>query len=148
MAHALSPNRARLMMPWFLALYVVASLLHFAHNAEYLAQYPNLPASWNRASVYLAWSVVTSVGLLGYVLYRSAYPRLGLSVLAIYGGLGFGGLLHYTRASVTHHSTAMNFTIWVEVAAAAAFLISIIAIATRGISLNTPAAAQRSLEWP
>jgi hypothetical protein len=34
---------------------VAASLLHFAHNAQYLAQYPNLPPSWSRAEVYLAW---------------------------------------------------------------------------------------------
>jgi len=66
------------------------------------------------------------------VLYRIGYPRLGLLLLAVYGGLGFAGLLHYTRASIAHHSAAMNFTIWAEVAAAALFLISVASIATRG----------------
>ena len=128
--------RARQLMPWLLALYGFASLLHFTHNAEYLAQYPNLPASWTRADVYLAWCGVTSVGLLGYVLYRTGYPRLGLTVLAMYGALGFAGLLHYTRASIAHHSAVMNFTIWAEVAAAALLLINVASIATQRVRPN------------
>jgi hypothetical protein len=105
--------------------------LHFAHNAEHLAEYPNLPASWTRADVYWAWGAVTSLGLLGYVLYRGAFCRTGLTLLTIYAGLGFGGLLHYTRAPVAHHSAAMNFTIWVEVASAAALLINLACAAIR-----------------
>jgi hypothetical protein len=131
MVVALTPRRAFQLMPWLLALYAAASLLHFAHNAEYLAHYPNLPASWTRADVYWAWCGVTSVGLLGYVLYRGAFRRTGLALLTIYAGLGFGGLLHYTRAPVVHHSAAMNFTIWAEAVAAALFLINIASIVTR-----------------
>ena len=122
------PVRFRL-MPWLLALYAAASLLHFTHNAEWLAHYPNLPASWTRADIYLAWCGVTTVGLFGYVLYRGGYRRVGLTLLAIYGGLGLGGLLHYTRAPITHHSAAMNFTIWSEAAAAALFLINLASVA-------------------
>ena len=128
--------RTRQLMPWLLALYGFASLLHFTHNAEYLAQYPNLPASWTRADVYLAWCGVTAVGLAGYVLYRRGYGRFGLTVLAIYGGLGFAGLLHYTRAPIVHHSAAMNFTIWAEVAAATAFLINVASLATQRVRLS------------
>jgi hypothetical protein len=129
------------MMPWLLALYAGASLLHFTHNAEYLAQYPDLPASWTRADVYLAWCCVTAVGLLGYLLYRSGFPRVGLTLLAIYGGVGFDGLLHYTRAPIANHSAAMNFTIWIEVAAAAVFLVSVASVATWHIRLNAKTAA-------
>src|SRR5215469_14290266 len=117
-------------MPWLLALYAGASLMHFTHNAEYLSQYPNLPASWTRADVYLACGSVTAVGLLGDVLHRSGFARVGLTLLSIYGGLGFDGLLHYTRAPIAHHSVAMNLTIWVEVAAAAVFLSSLASVAT------------------
>jgi hypothetical protein len=138
---ALVRRRACQMMPWLLVLYAGASLLHFTHNAEYLAQYPNLPASWTRADIYLAWCCVTTVGLLGYVLYRGRFPRVGLILLAIYGGLGFDGLLHYTRAPIAHHSAAMNFTIWVEVAAAAVFLISVASIGTWHIRVNGKTAA-------
>ena len=128
-------------MPWLLALYAGASLLHFTHNAEYLAQYPNLPASWTRADVYLAWCGVTAVGLLGYVLYRRGFPRIGLTLLGIYGGVGLDGLLHYTRAPIAHHSAAMNFTIWAEVATAALFLINLASVATWHIRINAKTAA-------
>jgi hypothetical protein len=36
---------------WLLALYGLASLAHFAHNAEYLAAYPNLPAWLSRVQI-------------------------------------------------------------------------------------------------
>jgi hypothetical protein len=127
-------------MPWLFVLYAAASLLHFTHNAEYLAQYPNLPVSWTRADIYLAWCSVTGIGLLGFVLYRAGYRRIGLTVLAIYGGLGFAGLLHYSRAPMAHHSAAMNVTIWTEVAAAAVFLIDVARVATGlGVSAKTGA---------
>ena len=131
------------MMPWLLAFYAVASLVHFTHNAEYLAQYPNLPASWTRADVYLAWCGVTTVGLSGYLLYRVGYRLVGLTVLLIYSGLGFDGLLHYTRAPIGHHSPAMNFTIWAEVIAAALVLIDLTSLAIRNVKLGSRAAARQ-----
>jgi hypothetical protein len=127
-------------MPWLLALYAGASLLHFGHNAEYLAQYPNLPASWTRADVYLAWCLITGIGLAGYVFYRGGVRRVGLTLLAIYGGLGLGGLLHYTRAPIAHHSAAMNFTIWAEAAAAAGLLINVASVVARHIRSNVKTA--------
>ena len=141
MALAFTRHRTRQLMPSLLALYALASLLHFTHNAEYLPQYPNLPVSWTRADVYLAWCGATSVGLLGYLLYRTGYWRFGLTVLAIYGTLGFAGLLHYTRAPIAQHSAVMNFTIWAEVAAAALFLLNVASMATHCARLT--AALQR-----
>jgi hypothetical protein len=124
-----APRRACEIVPWIFAFYAAASLLHFTHNAEYLAQYPNLPASWTRATVYLTWCGLTAVGLMGFVLYRAGNRRIGLTAMAIYGGLGFAGLLHYTRAPVAHHSAAMNVTIWAEVAAATVFLVHVASVA-------------------
>jgi hypothetical protein len=109
-------------------LYAAATLLHFAHNAEYLAQYPNLPASWSRVDVYAAWFCLTALGVAGYVLYLRDQRGLGRTFLALYAGLGFGGLLHYTRASMAHHSAIMNVTIWAEAAAAAMLLVNIAAL--------------------
>lgn len=123
-------RRVSQMLPWSLAIYAAASLLHFAHNAQYLARYPNLPASWTRSDVYLAWCCVTAIGLLGYLLYRRGALRVGLSVLAIYACLGLDGLLHYTRAPIAHHSAAMNLTIWAEAIAAGMLLINLARVAT------------------
>lgn len=116
-------------LPWSLVLYASASLLHFTHNAEYLALYPNLPPSWSRADVYLAWCFLTALGVAGYVVFRRGYRAVGLAVLCVYAGLGFDGLLHYTRAPVDHHSTMMNVTIWAEAVAAALVLVNLAAIA-------------------
>ena len=138
MSVALSPHRSGRMLPWLLALYAGASLVHFTHNAEYLAQYPNLPASWTRADVYCAWGCVTMIGLVGYGLYHARFTRAALTVLAIYAGLGLDGLLHYTRAPMAHHTAAMNFTIWAEVAAATVLLINLACVATGRSRRNAP----------
>ena len=119
-------------LPWILLLYGAASLLHFAHNAEHLTQYPNLPVSWTRADVYLAWVGVTTLGVIAYLLYLSRHRRVGLVLLALYAGLGFGGLLHYTRAPVARHSAAMNLTIWTEAAVAALLLLNVAGVAIDG----------------
>jgi hypothetical protein len=118
-------------LPWLVALYAAASLLHFVHNAEHLAQYPNLPSSWSRIDVYLAWCVITTLGILGYALYLRGNRPAGLSFLAIYAIFGFAGLLHYTRAPIAHHSSMMNITICVEFAAAAALLVDVLILAAR-----------------
>jgi hypothetical protein len=119
---------ARQALPWILILYAAATLLHFAHNGEYLLQYPNLPASWSRGDVYAAWFCLTALGVVGYALYQRGHRASGLTLLAAYAGLGFGGLLHYTRASMAHHSAIMNVTIWAEAAAAALLLVNLAAL--------------------
>lgn len=122
-------GRASDALPWLVALYAAASFLHFVHNAEHLAHYPNLPSSWSRVDVYLAWCVVTALGIVGYALYLRGNRRTGLSFLALYAILGFAGLLHYTRAPFAHHSWMMNITICTEVAAAAALLVDVLILA-------------------
>jgi hypothetical protein len=97
-----APRRACEIVPWIFAFYAAASLLHFTHNAEYLAQYPNLPASWTRATVYLTWCGLTAVGLMGFVLYRAGNRRIGLTAMAIYGGLGFATVFLVHVASVAN----------------------------------------------
>jgi len=50
---------------------------------------------------------------------RFGYLLAGLCAVAVYAGLGFDGLLHYTLAPFSAHSWAMNLTIWFEVITAA-----------------------------
>lgn len=114
-----------------LLLYLVASLAHFTHNAEYLGDYPNLPPWLTRGGIYLAWGGEALIGILGYVLYRFDWRLAGLVLVGIYAAFGFDGLLHYTRAAFDAHTSAMNFTILFEVAAAALLLIRVVMLATR-----------------
>lgn len=125
---------ARRLLPWILLVFVAASFLHFAHNAEYLSLYPNLPASWSRTEVYLAWGVTTAFGILGFALYRKGSLRSGLLILALYAVSGFAGLLHYTRAPFHHHTSTMNMTILTEVAAAVLLLMDVCWIAAQPLT--------------
>jgi hypothetical protein len=119
------PSRARRALPVLLILYGVASLGHFVHNAEFLADYPNLPAWLTRGQVYVAWLGIQAVGVVGYLLARAKYEFLGFGILGVYAAIGLDGLLHYSRAPMAAHTAAMNLTIWFEVAAAVLVLCAI-----------------------
>ncbi len=99
---------------WLAALYSLASLVHFSHNAEYIALYPNMPAWLSRETVYLAWLGVAAVGLVSGALWTLGWRRVAGCVLGLYGVLGLGGLAHYTLALCSDHTLAMNLTIWFE----------------------------------
>ena len=118
-------------LSWLLALYGLASLLHFVHNAEYLGGYPNLPAWLSRSQIYGAWCGITTVGLVGYTLYRRGRERIGFWLLVLYTSLGFDGLLHYRRAPIAAHTVAMNLAISFEAVAAALALMAVITVAAR-----------------
>jgi hypothetical protein len=105
-----------------LAAYFLTSLGHFAHNAEYLCDYPNLPAWLTRAKVYGVWLAITSVGLIGLILMKNKLVGTGLLLVATYAALGFDGLGHYAVAPMAHHTLGANITILSEVAAAAVLL--------------------------
>src|SRR6185295_10942735 len=120
-----------------LLLYGAASLVHFAHNAELLANYPNLPASWSRADVYLAWIVLTTIGVVGWLLLTRGYRLPGLLLLAVYATLGIDSLGHYVLAPLSAHTVTMNGTILLEVTTAALVLIEVVRqIAARVLRRN------------
>jgi|HubBroStandDraft_3_1064219.scaffolds.fasta_scaffold65143_1 Kef-type K+ transport system membrane component KefB len=130
--HESAKNHSRALAV-LLLLYAAASLLHFVHNAEFLASYPNLPAAWTRAEVYGAWLVMTAVGLTGWVLLVRGLSRTGLGFLLVYAALGLDSLGHYMVAPLSAHSLAMNASILSEVAAAAILLIYLGRLLSRAI---------------
>jgi len=121
------------------ALYTLASLAHFIHNAEYIAFYPGLPVWMTRESVYLAWLGVASVGVLSLAAAWRDWPRIAAVILAAYGLLGTDGLLHYTLALCSEHTLATNLTIWAEVvsgvALAGAAAVRLFRLGVRGAEL-------------
>jgi len=108
-----------------LVIYAVASLIHFVHNAEFISDYPNLPASWSRADVYLAWAALTAVGIVGWFLVKRGHLMSGLAVLAIYAAGGLDSLGHYLLAPLSAHNFAMNSTILLEVTCAGLVLVEV-----------------------
>lgn len=116
---------ARRRLRALLLIFAAASLVHFIHNAEFLGDYPNLPRSWSRADIYLAWVGITLVGAAGWLLLTRGLVLLGLSVLATYAGLGLDSLGHYVLAPLAAHTAAMNATILAEVTAAGCVLFEV-----------------------
>ena len=112
----------RRVLPALMLVYGAASLSHFTHNAEFLHDYPNMPAWLSRSEIYAAWCVVAGIGASGYVIWRRGHAFLGLSLIAVYAALGFDTLSHYALAPFGHHGAAMHATIWIEVAAAAVLM--------------------------
>ena len=112
-------------LPILLLVYMAASLIHFVHNAEFLAEYPNLPTIWTRFSVYSAWVAMTVVGLAGWTLLSLGYRLFGLLLLAIYAVLGMDSLGHYVVAPFSAHTEIMNSTILLEATTAALVLLAV-----------------------
>jgi hypothetical protein len=112
-------------LPTLLLLYGVFSLVHFIHNAEFVRDYPNLPASWSRVDVYAAWLAMTGVGIAGWLVLRRGHRIAGLGVLAVYAMLGVDSLGHYVLAPLSAHTHAMNGTILLEVGSAALVLVEV-----------------------
>jgi hypothetical protein len=119
-----------------LLIYAAASLFHHIHNAEFLADYPNMPAWLSRGKVYAAWLGVTAVGLAGCLLVRRGHRLVGLCVLAIYAASGFDGLGHYVLAPLSAHTATMNLTIGVEVATATLLLIVVARLIGRQVRMS------------
>jgi hypothetical protein len=93
--------------------HAVASLLHFVHNATFLADYPNMPGWITPGGVYAAWLGEAAIGAAGVVLFLRG-RIIGRALIATYAVLGFAGLDHYTLAPMSAHTLAMNATIWLE----------------------------------
>ncbi len=104
------------------AAYFLTSLGHFSHNAEFICEYPNLPAWLTRAQVYAVWAAITSVGVVGLLFMRKKFVATGLLLMAVYAAMGFDGLGHYALAPIEFHPLVANITILSEVAAAALLL--------------------------
>jgi hypothetical protein len=103
-------------LPLALIAVAAATLFHHVHNAEFLRDYPNLPAWLSRPGVYAAWLIATAIGVIGYRLRHRG-------LLVLYACYGLDGLAHYALAPMSAHTPMMNITIWLEAAAAAALLI-------------------------
>jgi len=114
-----------------MALYAAAAFVHHAHNAEFLNEYPNLPAWLSPALVYGAWLGSSALGAVGYLLVRVGRRLAGLAVLAVYALLGFGALGHYRLAPLSVHTAGMNVTIWLEAVTAGLLLAGLFRLALK-----------------
>jgi hypothetical protein len=112
--------------------YGTASLVHHVHNALFLDSYPNMPVFLSLTWIGVAWLCVAATGLVGYRWYRRGHRLRGLSLLAVYAGLGLYGLGHYRLAPIAAHTPAMNVTIGLEVVSAVILLVAVARLVLTG----------------
>lgn len=124
--------------------YAAASLFHHVHNAEFLNDYPNLPAWLSRAGVYRAWLGVSVVGVTGVLLIRAGKQLIGLAALGVYGTLGLAGLGHYALAPPSAHTLTMNLTILLEVTTALVVLATVANFMLRLLRQDEPTEPRES----
>ena len=113
------PNRTLLAL---VLVHAAASLVHFVHNATFLADYPNMPVWITPGGIYAVWLAEAAVGAAGVWLFLRG-RMIGLALIAIYAVLGFAGLDHYMLAPISAHTVAMNSTIWLETATGVVLLV-------------------------
>jgi len=113
------PNRTLLAL---VVVHAAASLVHFVHNATFLADYPNMPVWITPGGIYAVWLAEAAVGAAGVWLFLRG-RMIGLALIAIYAVLGFAGLDHYMLAPISAHTVAMNSTIWLETATGVVLLV-------------------------
>jgi len=103
-----------------------ATLFHHVHNAEFLGDYPNMPAWLSPAGIYLTWLSATLVGVAGYLLHGHGWRLTGKSFLLAYGCYCLDGLVHYALAPLAEHNAMMNLSIGMEAVTGVALLAVVV----------------------
>jgi hypothetical protein len=134
----MNPKKLTSLLFVLTAVYFLASLGHFTHNAEFICEYPKLPAWLTRTQVYATWAAITSVGLLGFLFVRKQFMAPGLLLVAVYAAFGFDGLGHYVVAPMALHTLGANVTILSEVFSAALLLALTVFLFIRQVTKGAP----------
>jgi hypothetical protein len=116
----------------FLLAYMVGSFIHHFHNAQFIAEYPNMPGGFPVAIAYVVWGIVTLVGLLGYYFARRGHELIGLGAVGAYAAYGLLVLGHYTLAPISAHTLGANVTIALECVTAALLLGTVMVLLVKG----------------
>ena len=116
----------RTVLAWVVVLNLVASAIHYSHNAMYFDAYPNEPVWLSPGRIDLLWFVISPLALAGYWLWSRGHDIGGRLLLGGYALLGLGVLGHYWLAPLAAHTAAMNLTIVLEALMALVLLASIL----------------------
>ena len=73
------PNRSLLAL---VLVHALASLVHFVHNATFLADYPNMPAWITPGGVYAVWLGEAAIGAAGVILFLRGGTMIGRALIA------------------------------------------------------------------
>jgi hypothetical protein len=98
-----------------LIINLIVTSLHYTDNAVFISKYPQ-PDWITVTGIYLTWIVLSSIGLIGYWLYRQQKFKLSLIFLGIYSLTGLSSFAHYFYGNLSEFSTKMHLFICLDVA--------------------------------
>jgi hypothetical protein len=110
---------------WLLILLVmniVITAFHYTDNFIDFEHYPS-PAWITQQGVWLAWIILTAIGIIGYVLYIKRVFWLAYISIAIYSITGAFSPGHYFFPAKVPFSFKMHTFIWLDAIAGAAILV-------------------------
>lgn len=125
-------NKTKNYRQWLLILLVanvLATVFHFTENFIFIKNYPQ-PNWINAYHVIIFWVIMTSLGVVGYFLYKRRFSFLSYLCLYTYCAMTIVSLGHYLYAPIWDLSLKMNaflicemltaitlagFTFWLQV---------------------------------
>lgn len=99
---------------WLLAILIfniVTTSFHYTDNAIFVNEYPE-PEWITTSDVFIAWGVMTLIGIISYGLYTKQNFWLSYLLLGIYAGTGLSSLAHYFYGELSQFSIKMHAFIW------------------------------------
>ncbi len=117
-----------------LLLLLVASIgstaIHYTDNAVYIEDYPQ-PGWITEVRIYVAWAVLTAIGIAGYGLYRAGRHLPAHLLLVVYSYTGVSSLGHYLYSGVGELSARQHVHIATDAITGAAILAFVVWSALR-----------------
>lgn len=108
-------NKRQNLLLGLLVVNLIVTSLHYTDNAIFISRYPQ-PNWISVGGIYLTWIVLSSIGIVGYWLYRQQKFTIGLIALGIYSLTGLSSFAHYFYGSFSQFSAKMHLFIFADVA--------------------------------
>ena len=106
-------KRSQQVLLVILLLNLISTWLHYTDNALFLDQYSG-PEWFTTSGVFIAVTVMTPIGLLGYWLYTKGMLELSYLLLCVYSITSISSPGHYLFSIVTPMSLKMHGLIWLD----------------------------------
>jgi len=103
----------------------ISTILHYIDNFVNYDKYPQ-PTWITPDSIYIAWSVLTIFGVVGYLLYVKDMFLAAYACLGIYSITGISSPGHYFYSAQHVFSGKMHLLIWMDAIAGISLLIFIL----------------------
>ncbi len=92
---------------------ILVTALHYTDNFLSIEEYPQ-PEWVHRETIYIAWSLLTLVGIAGYMMFRDRRPLAAGLYLLVYSYTGTSSLGHYPYGEAGDFSAKMHVFIWTD----------------------------------